>query len=131
MPLTKAQFTKLGRTLDKQYWSLLEEVRDALEHSENQQYVELIDRMPADIADQASSDALADLNLTIIDRHVREIRGIEAARLRLAEGGVGECIDCGADIGFERLLACPTAKRCRDCQQLHERTYAHEGNPTL
>ncbi|MBK5105736.1 MAG: TraR/DksA family transcriptional regulator [Burkholderiales bacterium] len=131
MALTKAQFAKLERTLDKQYLSLLEEVRDALEHSENQQYVELIDRAPADIADQATGDALADLNLTIIDRHVREIRDIEATRLRLGEGGVGECIDCGTDIGFERLLACPTAKRCLDCQRQHERTYAHEGNPSL
>jgi DnaK suppressor protein len=129
--LTKAQFAKLERTLDTQYQSLLEEVRDALEHSENQQYVELIDRAPADIADQATGDALADLNLTIIDRHVREIRDIEATRMRLREGGVGECIDCGTDIGFERLYACPTAKRCLDCQQQHERTYAHEGNPTL
>ncbi|MBE0624063.1 MAG: TraR/DksA family transcriptional regulator [Burkholderiales bacterium] len=131
MALTKAQFAKLERTLDQQYLSLLEEVRDALEHSENQQYVELIDRAPADIADQATGDALADLNLTIIDRHVREIRDIEATRLRLSEGGVGVCIDCGADIGFERLLACPTARRCHDCQRQHERTYAHEGNPTL
>jgi DnaK suppressor protein len=129
--LTKTQVSKLERTLDKQYKSLLEEVRDALEHSENQQYVELIDRAPADSADQAMGDALADLNLAIIDRHVRELRDIEATKLDLAKGNVGTCLDCGADIGFERLLAYPTAKRCFACQQQHERTYAHEGNPTL
>jgi RNA polymerase-binding protein DksA len=129
--LTKTQLSKLERTLDKQYESLLEEVRGALEHSESQQYVELIDRAPADIGDQATGDALADLNLAIIDRHVQEIRDIEAARLRLREGGVGACIDCGAEIGFERLLAYPTAKRCLICQRQHERTHAHEGNPTL
>jgi RNA polymerase-binding protein DksA len=129
--LTKTQLAKLERTLDKQYESLLEEVRDALEHSENQQYAELIDRAPADSGDQATGDALADLNLAIIDRHVREIRDIEAARLRLREGGVGTCIDCGAGIGFERLFAYPTATRCLICQQQREKTYAHEGNPTL
>ena len=131
MALTKTQLAKLERTLDQQYESLLEEVRDALEHGENQQYVELIDRAPADSGDQATGDALADLNLAIIDRHVREIRDIEATRLRLREGSFGTCIDCGAGIGFERLLAYPTAKRCLVCQRQHEKTYAHEGNPTL
>jgi DnaK suppressor protein len=129
--LTKPQIAKLARELDQQYKSLLEEVRDALEASENQQYVELIDRAPADSGDQATGDALADLNLAIIDRHVQEMRDIEAARVRIEDGRFGSCIDCGGDIGFERLLAYPTAKRCVRCQRQHEKTYAHEGNPTL
>jgi RNA polymerase-binding protein DksA len=129
--LTKTQVAKLERKLDRQYESLLEEVRDALEKSENQQYAELIDRAPADSGDQATGDALADLNLAIIDRHVRELRDIEAARARIRDGGFGTCIDCGGDIGYERLLACLTAMRCFTCQRQHERTYAHEGNPKL
>jgi RNA polymerase-binding protein DksA len=129
--LTQTQVSKLGRELDKQYESLLEEVRDALEKSENQQYVELIDRAPADSGDQATGDALADLNLAIIDRHVQELRDIEAARVRIRDGGFGTCIDCGGDIGFERLLAYATAKRCFVCQRQHEKTYAHEANPKL
>ena len=131
MALTRTQVSKLERKLDEQFHALLEEVRDALEKSENQQYVELIDRAPTDSGDRATGDALADLNLAIIDRHVREIRDIDAARGRIAAGGFGTCIDCGGDIGFERLLAYPTAKRCFVCQQQHERTHAHEGNPTL
>ncbi|MDE3170309.1 MAG: TraR/DksA family transcriptional regulator [Acidobacteriota bacterium] len=131
MVLTRTQCSKIESKLDRQYESLLEEVRDALEKSENQQYIELIDRAPADIGDQATGDALADLNLAIIDRHVREIRDIEASWARIANGSFGACIDCGGDIGFERLLAYPSAKRCYTCQQQHEKTYAHEGNPTL
>ncbi len=131
MALAKNQLAKLGRELDRQYGQLLEEVRDALEKSENQQYVELIDRAPADSADKATGDALADLNLAIIDRHVREIRDIEATRARIKDGSFGTCIDCRAEIGFERLLAYPTAKRCFACQRQHEKTYAHEANPTL
>jgi DnaK suppressor protein len=129
--LTKTQISKLEREFDKQYASLLEQVRDALEKSENQQYVELIDRSPADSGDQATGDALADLNLAIIDRHVRELRDIEATRVRILEDRFGDCIDCGGEIGFDRLLACPTAKRCFTCQQQHEKTYAHEAIPTL
>lgn len=131
MALTKAQRSKLERKLATLHESLLEEVRDALEKSENQQYVELIDRAPADSGDQATGAALADLNLAIIDRHVREIRDIEATRTRIDNGSFGSCVDCGGEIVFERLLAYPTAKRCLVCQQQHEKTYAHEGNPSL
>ncbi len=131
MALTNTQCSKLERKLDQQYKSMLEDVRAALEKSENQQYVELIDRAPADSGDQATGDALADLNLAIIDRHVQELRDIEASRARIADGSFGTCTDCGGDIGFERLLAYPTAKRCFSCQRQHEKTYAHEGNPTL
>jgi RNA polymerase-binding protein DksA len=129
--LSKTQLSSLERVLAKQYGALLEEVRDELEHGENQQYVELIDRAPADSAEQAVGDALADLNLAIIDRHVRELRDIEAARARIKESGFGACVDCGAQIDYERLRACPTAQRCRSCQQQHEKTYAHEATPTL
>jgi RNA polymerase-binding protein DksA len=131
MALTNTQCSKLERKLEQQYKSMLEQVRDALEKSENQQYVELIDRAPADSGDQATGDALADLNLAIIDRHVRELRDIEASRARIADGSFGTCTDCGGDIGFDRLLAYPTAKRCFSCQRQHEKTYAHEGNPKL
>jgi RNA polymerase-binding transcription factor DksA len=129
--LTQTQVSKLERELDRQYESLLEEVRSALDKSENQQYVELIDRAPADSGDQATGDALADLNLAIIDKHVWELRDIEATRLRIRGSGFGSCIDCGGDVGFERLAAYPTAKRCFVCQRQHEKTYAHEANPKL
>jgi DnaK suppressor protein len=129
--LTQTEVSKLESRLDKLYASVLEEVRDALEKSENQQYVELIGREPTDSGDRATGDALADLNLAIIDRHVREIRDIEATRARIEGGSFGACSDCGGDIGFERLRAYPTATRCFRCQRHHEKTYSHEGNPTL
>jgi len=131
MALSKTQLSELAGRLDQRYATLLEEVRDALEKSENQQYVELIDRVPADIGDQSVGDALADLSLALIDRHIQEIRDIDATRARIKDGRFGICAGCGDEIGFERLLAYPTAKRCLACQQQRERTYAHEGTPTL
>ena len=131
MALTQTQLSTLAKALDQRYESLLGEVRDELEQSENQQYVELIGRTPADSGDQSVGDALADLNLGIIDRHIQEIRDIEAARARIKDHGFGTCIVCETDIGFERLLAYPTAKRCIVCQQQHEKTYAHAGTPKL
>jgi DnaK suppressor protein len=131
MPLSKTRMSEIERRLDRRYATLLEEVRDALEKSENQQYVELIDRVPADIGDQSVGDALADLSLALIDRHIRELRDIEATRERVKTGGFGNCADCGEEIAFERLCAYPTAKRCVRCQGQRERTFTHEGTPTL
>lgn len=131
MALTQAQLDSLEGLLDRRYDALLEEVRNALERSENQQYVELLGRSPGDLGDQSVADALADLNVAVIDRHVRELRDIEAARVRLREGRFGICVDCADEIAFERLQAYPTAKRCLRCQGQHERTHAHEGTPSL
>lgn len=131
MALNQTQMAKLKRKLNKLYASLIEEVRAALEQSENQQYVELIGGEPADSGDMAVGDALADLNLALIDRHVREIRDIEATRERIKDSRFGVCSDCAGEIGFERLLAYPTATRCVSCQGLHEKTYAERATPTL
>ena len=83
MTLTRLQHSNLDKKLEDRYQSLLEEVRDELEKSENQQYIELIGRTPADIGDESVGDALADLNLEIIDRHIQEIRDIEAHAARV------------------------------------------------
>lgn len=131
MALTQLRQSRLGKKLDQRYASLLEEVRDELERSENQQYIELIGRSPADVGDESVGDALADLNLEIIDRHIQEIRDIEAAKARLKDRSYGICIDCRGEVDYERLLAYPTAKRCFACQRQHERTFAHEGTPKL
>ena len=131
MSLSRSHVTELAEQLDRRRESLLEEVRDELEHSENQQYIEIIGRVPPDVGDQSVGDALADLNLAIIDRHVEELRDIDAAKLWIKDGSFGICIDCGSDIGFERLRAYPTAKRCRPCQEHREKTYAHQGTPSL
>lgn len=46
---------------------------------------------------------------------------IVAAERRLAEGEYGICVDCGNDIGAERLAAQPVASRCVQCQDMAER----------
>lgn len=127
MNLKQSQLSALKKELDRNYKRLVEEVRQELETPQHQQYIELIDRGPADSADEAIGDALADINLAIIDRHVRELRDIEATRERIADGSYGTCIDCDNAISFERLQAYPTAKRCLVCQQQNERLYADQG----
>lgn len=44
-----------------------------------------------------------------------EIRMIEAALARVADGSFGDCVACGEPIAEERLDAVPHAARCRNC----------------
>ncbi|WP_149142881.1 TraR/DksA family transcriptional regulator [Gemmobacter caeruleus] len=45
----------------------------------------------------------------------QEIRMIEAALARIAEGEYGACAKCGAEIGEERLDVLPFTPFCRNC----------------
>jgi RNA polymerase-binding transcription factor DksA len=42
-----------------------------------------------------------------------ELRGIEAALVRIAEGEYGFCVDCGDEISQERLDVLPATPKCR------------------
>lgn len=127
---TADEASQLKQSLERRRQLLLEEIRDQLARSGEQHYVDLAGRVP-DLGDESVADMLADLGAAMVDRQIVEVRAIEAALSRLATGGYGACVDCGADIPLERLLVYPTAARCISCQSIHELTYAHEGHPTL
>jgi len=110
---------------------LAAEIRDALEHSENQRYIELLDGEPAVVGDQSFADMLADLNIAIVHRHVRDLRDVDAAKARIGDGSYGGCVDCGLEIGIDRLRVQPSAQRCIVCQEQREKVFAHEATPTL
>jgi DnaK suppressor protein len=131
MALDQSQLSILEKELDRQYVALLEEVHEELAQSEDRQYIELIGRTPADSGEASMGDVLADLNATLFDRHINQIRDIEAATTRIRENVFGICADCEEDIPFERLKAYPTARRCVPCQQQRDRTFAHQATPTI
>ena len=128
--LTDEQLSQLKTKLQQRYLELREEVRDELERSGDERYVDLAGSV-ADIGDDSVADMLLDINAAIVDRQVNEMREVEATLKRLAELNFGDCIDCGGEIGFDRLMAYTTAQRCVRCQSLHEKTYSHEPNPSL
>ena len=131
MGLTDNELARLSEQLVARHRVLLAVVRDEIEQSDRREYAKLIGVLPGDVGDQSVADALADLNISIADRHVTELRAIEAAQSRIRNGTYGTCIDCGAEIGFDRLSAYPTAERCIQDQDRVEKTYAHESTPTL
>jgi DnaK suppressor protein len=128
--LTDDQLVQLKTALQQRYLDLREEVRGELERSGEQRYVDLAGSV-GDVGDDSVADMMLDLNAAIVDRQVKEMREMEVSLKRLAELNFGDCIDCGNEIGFDRLMAYPTAQRCVRCQSVHEKTYSHEPNPSL
>ncbi|MBZ0068209.1 MAG: TraR/DksA family transcriptional regulator [Thiobacillus sp.] len=129
--LKQSQLDQLIMKLKQDYQKLLIEVRNEMDNTGQQHRIDLLNNEPGDSGDESMADALADLNVTQLDRHVREMRDIEAALLRVRDSEFGICIDCGSDIAFDRLQAYPTAKRCLACQEKREKAYAQEGHPSL
>lgn len=129
--LSKSQRDQLAKKLNEAYRALVAEIREELDNTGNQHRIDLLNREPGDSGDESLAVALADLNILRFDRHVQALADIEAALQRVKDGEYGVCIDCGDDIGFARLEAYPTAKRCIVCQEQREKHYAHEGHPKM
>jgi RNA polymerase-binding transcription factor DksA len=57
-----------------------------------------------------------------LERLIRSQTGagapLDAALKRLHEPDYGVCIECGKDIGYERLETDPSALHCRGCARL-------------
>jgi DnaK suppressor protein len=128
--LTERQIEELTLRLSGRTRALAARVREELAASDVQHYRDLAGAV-TDTGDEALAHALVDMDTTIIDRHVIELRDIEAARERMNNETYGICADCGAAVAYERLAAYPTAKRCVRCQQHREHTYARRGAPKL
>lgn len=107
-----------------------EDVRQVLLRSDEEQFQSLAGAVN-DEEDRSLADLLVDVNLAEVDRHVGEIRAIEAALLRIAGGGYGMCVDCEEPISRERLRVEPASMRCAECQTRYERNYAQPNHPKL
>ncbi len=117
--LSASEIAGLREQLEHRYRSLLALVREELNKSDQERYADLVGRVH-DTGDESVADLLSDINLADIDRHIHEIRDVEAALQRIKVGGFGECSDCGEPIGWRRMEAQPEAQRCLSCQARFE-----------
>ena len=106
------------RLLDRQD-ELRADIQRELRKCDDETYGQIADRV-ADPGERSVADLLVDVNVAEIDRDVGEFREIEAAILRLAEGGYGLCVDCEEPVDKNRLDRNPAAARCYKCQQAFE-----------
>lgn len=119
--LTQAQIDHLDRLMEERRIRELDEIRSVAERSRDDRMQERLAGRAADRLDEALGLIAQSADYAIVRQNAEDVRDIDAARRRIAAGTYGVCIDCGAQIGYERLLAYPTAKRCIHCQQEHER----------
>jgi RNA polymerase-binding transcription factor len=74
----------------------------------------------ADPNDRASQESDMALELRSRDRERKLIKKIDETIGKIDHGSYGYCESCGAEIGFKRLEARPTATLCIDCKTLDE-----------
>lgn len=130
MELTPDQVKALEEVLRRRQRELGAEVNDKLQQTSAQGLQELNGTV-GDTGDESVAHMMTDLSLSAATRDVNELREVEGALQRIADGTYGECTDCGSDIGHERLKAYPTAMRCVECQSQHEKVFAVQGTPSL
>jgi RNA polymerase-binding transcription factor DksA len=109
---------------------LREEIRATLAKSDSEHYLQIADAV-RDLEDDSFADLMVDVNLAEIDRDLEELRAVDAALLRVADGRYGTCDECERPIDPKRLHVSPSALRCIDCQTVHERTHFQRLGHTL
>jgi DnaK suppressor protein len=130
MALTREQTSQLRKLIERRSNELQKEIREDVARARSEQYGELAGSAP-DPGDQSVADLIADLGQADMSRDLDELRALEAAKGRIADGSYGECVSCGREIDFERLRANPAALRCIDCQRVFEKTHAVQPSPRL
>jgi RNA polymerase-binding transcription factor DksA len=130
MALTPRQIEELKGLTARRRDSLVAELRRDAGRARDESFGALAGTTH-DLGDESVAALLADLDQSELSRDLEELRGLEAARARIADGSYGVCADCGAEIEFERLRAAPGALRCVACQTRHEKTFAGPGRASL
>ena len=128
--LTDKQLKKLKQQLLDRQRLLVKEVREQRSQAAEDGNEDALGGV-GDAGDESVVRMATDLHLQEAGRDLDELRDIEGALQRIEEGSYGDCEQCGAEIGFPRLEAQPTATRDIECQSVWEKTHAHKATPTL
>jgi DnaK suppressor protein len=126
--LTDEQIEQFRKSLQERFQQLREGVQEEVERSDREHFTDVAGEVH-DPEEASVAHLVIDVDLANIDRHVNEIRDIEAALLRIGRGEFGICIDCDQPIPLARLEANPTALRCIACQTDYERAEAQAQPP--
>ena len=121
--LTEPELADLTKRLDERKSRLVDEIRQVLARSTEAREADLVGAV-GDAGDQSVAALLRDVAEAEVVRDIEEVSDIVAAQERIAAATYGVCVDCGGEIGYARLDAYPSARRCLACQRRHEQTRA-------
>jgi RNA polymerase-binding transcription factor DksA len=130
MALNRRDLIGLARAIEERREALAGEIHREVARARNEPYTEVAGAVH-DTGDEALADLVADIDNAEVTRDLAELRALQAARARIADGSYGVCVDCGGDIPVARLYAQLGALRCIACQAQHEKTYPGGSRPTL
>jgi DnaK suppressor protein len=105
----KERLLQQKKTLEHSTLSVVEQGREAVAEDTH------------DTADQAVFSYEKELLFTRGSRDHGQLALVKKALDRLKEGGFGECVICGTQIGAKRLEALPWTPYCIECQEKIER----------
>ena len=128
--LQNKQLDSLQAAMRARQTQLREEIRQALIKSDSEHYLQIADSV-RELEDESFADLIVDVGLAEIDRDLDELRAIDAALVRVADGSYGVCEACDKPIDIRRLNLTPQALRCIDCQTIFERTHFQKTGHTL
>lgn len=131
MALTKQQTSTLAQVLNELEKNAARDLRQDMVQSGGTESFNQVAGEAPDAGDRSVADLTSDLEAADIERHGGAIQDVAAARMRIADGSYGECVDCGGEISFERLKVNPTALRCIRCQEVYEKTHGAGATPSL
>ena len=94
---------------------LLSESNETMEHLKEENWHE------ADVADRASIETEAGVELRTRNRYLKLVNKIDSALRRIEQGEYGYCDETGEEIGIKRLEARPVATLCIEAQERHEK----------
>jgi len=94
---------------------LLAESRETMDNLKEENWQE------PDVADRATRETDAGVELRTRNRYLKLIAKIDDALRRIDSGDYGFCEETGDDIGLKRLEARPVATLCVEAQERHER----------
>ena len=128
-PLTPSERSAFAKQLEGRRKTLRAELAAKLNAQDNPALIGLRNRME-ETDDWAVADLETALDVAEVSRDAGELRDVEQALARVADGTYGDCVECGAHIPQGRLAANPSAPRCIACQERLEASQ-RRGPPTL
>lgn len=101
----------------RMYKKLLVEKRQEILSASTGAVIPAAGRVEGDPVEQATAEAVAELEVQLHRTDGRLLRAIEEALVRITNGSYGVCESCRKPIAKSRLEAVPWTRHCRQCKE--------------
>jgi DnaK suppressor protein len=114
--LSTSEREKLRAVLDGEFARLRGKSQNALTFSMNHER-----NIGRDSIDESMEEEIFSTEMRLHDREKFLLGKIKKQLVRLENGSIDECEECGEAISFKRLMARPVTTLCIDCKERSER----------